>query len=51
METCVSLKLRRTPNDILPPMTLYTIEQDYLGEFNDAVNYDLEVGGNETAGG
>lgn len=28
-------------------MPHYTIEQDYLGEFNDAINYDLEVGGDD----
>ncbi|MBK8899764.1 MAG: methyltransferase domain-containing protein [Anaerolineaceae bacterium] len=28
-------------------MRSYTIEQDYLGEFLDAVNYDLEVGGDD----
>jgi len=27
-------------------MASYTIEEDYLGEFLDPVNYDLEVGGN-----
>ena len=26
-------------------MAKFTIEQDYLGEFFDPVNYDLEVGG------
>lgn len=26
-------------------MSIYTIEADYLGEFHDPVNYDLEVGG------